>query len=139
MPGYKCVFRSKTTRFHGEYGTALLSRLPIKQTAFYDFKSWDTHHKSNLLFGKLEQVAVAALVQLESWHSPLWFISVHLGCDASGAEQKAEVMEMNNWIDQNLLGQHNASVIVCGDFNSPGFYSAIKIMDSRYGFRNAWT
>eukprot|EP00756_Hemistasia_phaeocysticola_P054390 Hpha_TRINITY_DN30318_c0_g1::TRINITY_DN30318_c0_g1_i1::g.147095::m.147095 len=126
----------KTKQFGGSYGTAAYSRLPIIERDDLHLKSWDTHHGSNLWFGKLAQSAAALTVHPPGWSKPVLFISTHLGCDASGKEQAAELQEIFSFVDSKTRDRP-MHVVISGDFNTPPFYSAIKNLP-RFGYQDCW-
>eukprot|EP01127_Copromyxa_protea_P017806 TRINITY_DN5484_c0_g1_i1.p1 TRINITY_DN5484_c0_g1~~TRINITY_DN5484_c0_g1_i1.p1 ORF type:complete len:426 (-),score=82.00 TRINITY_DN5484_c0_g1_i1:143-1420(-) len=137
LTNMRCVFESKTLQFGGEYGTAALTRLPLLAHKALHFKSWDTHHGSNLWYGKLPQVAVALKVHPQGWKKPIWFVSTHLGCDASGKEQDAELKEIFHFVGEQTQSE-KAHIVIAGDFNLPSFYKAIKNLP-KHGYQDCWS
>eukprot|EP01126_Amoeba_proteus_P064230 TRINITY_DN895_c0_g1_i28.p1 TRINITY_DN895_c0_g1~~TRINITY_DN895_c0_g1_i28.p1 ORF type:complete len:207 (+),score=43.28 TRINITY_DN895_c0_g1_i28:51-623(+) len=96
-------FFSKTTQFGGNYGNAILTRFPVLEEKMLKYISWDSHHGSSLIYGKLPQVAAAIKVRPDNFARNVWYICTHLGCDLSGTEQPEELRELFNWVDTELL------------------------------------
>uniref|UniRef100_A0A0G4FFR1 Endonuclease/exonuclease/phosphatase domain-containing protein n=1 Tax=Chromera velia CCMP2878 TaxID=1169474 RepID=A0A0G4FFR1_9ALVE len=153
------VFYSKTEDMGGEFGTAVLvdpRRCHLKSSQVLRLKTWETHHKSNLFFGKLPQVAIVCRVRPSGFSRDVLFVGTHLGCDASGCEQAAEMEEVLDWVEQlkdNANEEENSEpkgiqsgnrspslplhVVIAGDMNAPGFFKAVKV-PVRRGYKDAW-
>lgn len=146
VTGMTVEFCPKTAVFGGQFGNAILSRLPIVHAARVHFASWKTH-SSNRDDGPMPQCAVAVSVRPKNFRHDVWVISASLGADASGVEQLNEMGELVNFarslsvfddaasqanpdavevdvgVSQGLLGSRTqalpSNVIVCGDLRSP--------------------
>lgn len=102
--GYTCTYYSSTERYGGEQGVAILSRLPVLEMKLLEYQSWRLH--ANALFSEKQKMSCLAVrIAVPGWSLPTWFICTHLGCDASGTEQLAELKETIEFIHTKMLAK----------------------------------
>ena len=120
----------KTLMDTGRFGLAILSKFPILQIKIHYYKRYKN---------KTQRNAMACLVALPN-KMLIWVVNTHLGCHFIGKEQAQQSKELVSFIyslerrSDNIRG-----VIICGDFNSPPWYSCVKELKSqRYGLQDVW-
>lgn len=147
-PAIKSFASSSWEEHHGkgkgDYGIAILTKHKIlleKRIAFPRYK-----HKTL-------RNAMACLLQLPNEIGRLWIVNTHLGCHFIGEEQYQQSLKLtefilslpldddelemgNNYHEKNM--NHILGVIVCGDFNSPFFFSASTVLQKEAGMIDTW-
>ncbi len=114
-------FYAKTLTYQGgEYGIAILSRLPVQRQFRHLYAPLPDREQRGLLGVEVEYNA-----------QPLWFFTTHLGTMRSGEEQAQQVAELLE-VCSRLRGHS----IICGDFNVTPDREAIDQMRQR--FSDCW-
>ncbi len=104
----------------GEYGIAILSRLPVQREFRHFYAPLPDREQRGLLGVEVKYNA-----------QPLWFFTTHLGTMKSGEEQAQQVTELLE-VCSRLRGHS----IICGDFNVKPGHEAIEQMRRR--FSDCW-
>ena len=99
----------------GEYGLAVLSRLPIKKT---------TRHP--LPLGAEPRCALEVSVQAENWPSPLSFVCIH----NDWTKEEIRVRQVTALI--SALGDVNTPTILAGDFNGTRDDASLKLLKKEH-------
>ena len=140
FPAIKSFASSSWEEHHGQgqgdYGIAILTKHEIlleKRIAFPRYK-----HKTL-------RNAMACLIQLPNELGRLWIVNTHLGCHFIGDEQYQQSLKLAEFIqslpldDEEEIGNNPIlGVIVCGDFNSPFFFSASTVLQKEAGMIDTW-
>lgn len=122
LTGMSCVFSNNYHYQGGEYGNAVLTRLPIKSSTNQHFK----------MLREGEQRGILQLV-LDAHGEELVFMNTHIDFRQDDTERLANVKEIEA-IMKDLRGR---TVVLCGDFNdTPGSrtYQGLSAM-----FIDSWT
>mmetsp|Transcript_5303 Transcript_5303/g.19034 ORF Transcript_5303/g.19034 Transcript_5303/m.19034 type:complete len:553 (-) Transcript_5303:52-1710(-) len=156
ITGMHAEFCPKTAAFGGQFGNAVLSRLPVSNTTRLHFSSWRTH-SSNADGGPMPQCAVAVALRPPKFNHDVWIVSASLGADRSGVEQLNEMGELVNFVRSltafdepagsgnpdavevdvgvraGLLGRDTqvlpSNVVLCGDLQSPDAAPAMQLAE----------
>ena len=111
----------------GKFGIAILSKYPVLQIKTHYYKRYKMKTQRNVL---------ACLIELPN-QKQVWVVNTHLGCHFLGQEQAQQAKEMLMFIRTLDSGPAISGIVVCGDFNSPPWYSCIQEM-KRQGLRDLW-
>lgn len=117
LSGFYTVFSKNLDYQGGEYGIGIMSRYPILDKRVLHYKEIE---------GRETRGALAVKVHPDSLNmsKPIWFITTHLGTDATGEEQKNQVLELLDWIKD--LGK-DGYLIVSGDMNQTPMNPAMEL------------
>jgi len=122
LTGMTCVFSNNFHFQGGEYGNAVLTRLPIKR--------WTNRHYQMLRPG--EQRGLLQLV-LDVHGRELVFLNTHIDFRADDTERLANAVEML----EVMQAYRGRPMILCGDFNdTPGSRTYQKLAQA---FVDTWT
>jgi len=111
---------------YGKFGIAVLSKFPILQIKSHYYKRYEK---------KTQRNAIACLIELPN-RKQVWVVNTHLGCHFIGREQAQQASELALFV-HSLSGAGICAVIICGDFNSPPWFSCIRGL-KREGLRDVW-
>jgi endonuclease/exonuclease/phosphatase family metal-dependent hydrolase len=111
----------------GKFGLAILSNLPILSIRTHYYKRYKK---------KTQRNAMACLIKLPN-KNLVWVVNTHLGCHCIGQEQGQQAKELLLFIHSLERKTEICGVIVCGDFNSPPWYSCITELKHQ-GLRDVW-
>jgi endonuclease/exonuclease/phosphatase family metal-dependent hydrolase len=115
-------FYGKTISYQGgEYGIAILSRLPV-------------HQELRRLYTPLPEREQRGLlgINVKCSAQDIWFITTHLGTMQGGEEQEQQVTEL-----LDTCSRLRGHIIVCGDFNLTPDRKPIEQMSKQ--FADCWT
>jgi endonuclease/exonuclease/phosphatase family metal-dependent hydrolase len=121
LTGMSCVFSNNFHFQQGEYGNAVLTRLPVQ--------CWTNSYYKMLRTG--EQRGILQVV-LKVQGRELAFMNTHVDYRADDTERLSNVAE----IQQIIQSYRGRPMILCGDFNdTPGSRTCRKLGES---FNDAW-
>lgn len=157
ITGMHVRFSSKTAAFGGQFGNAVLSRVPIMQSASHQFLSWNTH-SSDVDGPPLQQGCMAVRVVPPRFRHPVWVVTTQLGADRTGVEQLFEMAELVRFLralggavthkttpaprngehrdstaaalEPRATGAIPGNIIVCGDFHAPDDAPAMRYAEA---------
>ena len=106
----------------GQYGTAILSRLPITAFGTYPLDS-----------GEYEPRAFGAVTVALDDGMPLQFLNTHLSYE-SDTQQAIQFLQLSRWMDKHI--PPNVPAILTGDFNTEDFSAFAPICSRGYALVN---
>lgn len=109
----------------GKFGIAILSKFPILQIKTHYYQRYKK---------KTQRNAMACLIDLPN-KKLVWVVNTHLGCHFIGREQAQQSRELVLFIHSLEKRSEICEVVLCGDFNSPPWYSCIREL-KRHGLRD---
>ena len=116
-----CIFSNNFSHQGGEYGNAILTKLPILKSANSRYQSSRNREQRGLLH-----------VTVEFQGEPLVFMNTHIDYRSDDTERLASVVEAEEII-RNYAG---SPIILCGDFNDVPD-SAVHVRLKEH-FRDVW-
>lgn len=122
ISGFHFTFSKNIDYQEGEYGIAILSRHPILEKRALHYKQRDERESRGAL-------AVKVHPDSPSFSKPIWFVTTHLGTDASGEEQKNQVRELLDWMKEF---EEQGCLIVTGDMNQTPITPAIELFTTDF-------
>jgi endonuclease/exonuclease/phosphatase family metal-dependent hydrolase len=122
LTGMTCVFSNNFHFQGGEYGNAILTRLPVRQ--------WTNTHLPMLRAGEQR----GALRLRATWRgAPLCFVATHLDYRRDNAERLQNVTLFQQWAKDT---PPPAALFIAGDFNDFPDRAVYRAMSR--AFRDAW-
>ena len=119
--------QSLNTDDYGKFGIAILSKFPMLQIRSHYYQQYKK---------KTQRNAIACLIELPN-KKQVWVVNTHLGCHFIGREQAQQAKELALFVQSLSSSGNMCSVILCGDFNSPPWFSCVRAL-KRGGLRDVW-